>query len=47
MTMFIYVDDNRTSPTEDEISERGSQNDGETQPKIIGHKDQHQTIRDK
>jgi len=44
--MFINVDNCRTTPGEQEVTETSAGNDGQTQPDIVGHEDKHQHIAD-
>ncbi len=46
MTMFIDIDDNCTFPTEEEVACASSQSNGQAQPDIVRHKDEHQEVAD-
>lgn len=47
MAVFIDVHHDSALPAEEEIACSCPQNDGNTQPDIVGHEDEHQTVADK
>ena len=46
VTVFIDVDDDRPSPAEREVADAGSERDGDAQPQVVGHEDEHQQVAD-
>lgn len=44
MAVFGYVDGGRLPPAEQEVADRRSDGDGQAQPHVVGHEDQHQTV---
>ena len=47
MAVFIDIHDNRSLPAKEEVAGSSSQDDGKTQPDVVRHEDQHQTVADK
>ena len=47
VTMFINIDNNSFSPTKQEVANTCPDDDRQTQPDIVGHEYQHQTVTNK
>ena len=47
MAVFIDIHDDRSLPAKEKVAGSSSQDDGQTQPDVVGHEDQHQTVADK
>lgn len=45
MTVLSYIYNDRFLPTEKEIANHCSKNNGETEPSVVRHKNQHQHER--
>ena len=46
VTVFVNIHHDCFTPTKQEVSDTGAQDDGETQPNIVGHKHQHEAVTD-
>lgn len=46
VTVLGHVDDHRLLPAEQEIAAGGSDDDGQAQPDVVRHEDEHQQERD-
>ena len=44
MTVFVHVHDDRSFPAEEKISEAGTQDNGDAEPSIEGHEDEHKEV---
>ena len=44
--MFVDIDDDGAFPSEAEVSGAGAECDGETEPDVVGHEDEHEEIAD-
>lgn len=47
MAVFIDVNHDSALPAKKEIARSRPEKDGNTQPHVVGHEDEHQTVADK
>lgn len=47
MAVFIDVNHDSALPAKEEIARSRPEKDGNTQPQVVGHEDEHQTVADK
>lgn len=47
MAVFIDVNHDSALPAKEEIARSRPEKDGNTQPHVVGHEDEHQTVADK
>ena len=46
MTMFVYVDYDTPSPAEQEVADASAESDGNAEPDVVSHEDEHEEIAD-
>lgn len=44
MAMFIDIDGGEPLETEEEVAKTSAQDDGEAEPRVVSHKDEHEEI---
>ena len=46
MAVFVDVDDNGLLPAKDEVARAGAEDDGDAEPAVVGHEDEHEEVAD-
>ena len=47
MAVLVHVHNHGSPPTKEEIAKSGTEDDGKTEPDVVGHEHQHEAVADK